>query len=247
MRKVIRFFVEQQPGVEVCAIADNGTAAVDAALALRPDMLILDLKMPGLSGIEVAGVLKNSLPETKAILFTMYGDTIGGALAAAVGVDVIAKSDGLPALIGAVKRLAGTWTMEIEGSLAQAIQRNEIEKRHLEALGRQLAAPLTRCGRDLKYMWVNEQYAGWLQRPVDKIIGRSILNIMGKNAFEVLKCYFEKALCGQDVAYEAEADYDLIGPQRISALYKPTFNRHGVPDGWLAFVQKIGQEPDVKN
>jgi chemotaxis response regulator CheB len=32
MRKVIRFFVEQQPGVEVCAIADNGTAAVDAAL-----------------------------------------------------------------------------------------------------------------------------------------------------------------------------------------------------------------------
>jgi DNA-binding NarL/FixJ family response regulator len=106
IQKVVRFFVEQQPGVEVCAITDNGTAAVDAALALRPDMLILDLKMPGLSGIEVAGVLKNILPGTKTILFTMYGDTISSALASAVGVDVIAKADGLPALIEAVKTLA---------------------------------------------------------------------------------------------------------------------------------------------
>jgi DNA-binding NarL/FixJ family response regulator len=110
MRKLVRFFVERQPGVEVCATADNGTAAVDAALTLRPDMLILDLKMPGLSGIEVAGVLKNSLPEAKAILFTMYGDTISDALASAVGVEVIAKSDGLPTLLRAVRTLAGVRT-----------------------------------------------------------------------------------------------------------------------------------------
>lgn len=121
-------------------------------------------------------------------------------------------------------------------------------------MSKRLAAPLTRCGRDLKYLWVNEQYASWLQRPVDKIVGRSILDVLGKSAFEVLKRYFEKALSGEDVAYEAQADYDIIGPQRISALYKPTLNRDRVPDGWLAFVQDIsnhscaakqGEEPRV--
>jgi PAS domain-containing protein len=159
-----------------------------------------------------------------------------------VGVEVIAKADGLPALIRAVQTLAGTRTQQIQASLAQAIKRNEIDASHLEAMSKRLAAPLTRCGRDLKYLWVNEQYASWLQRPVDKIVGRSIFDVVGKGAFELLKCYFEKALSGEDVAYEAEPDYDIIGPQRISALYKPLLNRDGVPDGWLAFVQDISKE-----
>jgi len=58
VRAVIRSFVEKQPGVEVCALTHDGVETVDVAAALQPDLLILDVLVPGLNGIEVASVLK---------------------------------------------------------------------------------------------------------------------------------------------------------------------------------------------
>jgi len=99
MRKAIRRFLDEQPTVEVCAVTVNGREAVDAALALKPDLLIIDAIMPELTGIEVAGVLKKSLPGSKFILFTMYGDAIGKSLAKYSGLDVvIPKTEGLKVL-----------------------------------------------------------------------------------------------------------------------------------------------------
>ena len=59
--------------------------------------------MPELNGLEVASILKKSLPGAKTILFTMYSDQIGDSLASAAGVTVILpKVDGLPAFVRAV-------------------------------------------------------------------------------------------------------------------------------------------------
>jgi len=99
MRKVIRSFLEGFPDVEVCAVTANGTETVEAALALKPDLLIVDVVMPGLSGVEVAGLVKKSLPHARIVLFTMYGDTVGKTLIKSAGVDVvIPKSKGVSAL-----------------------------------------------------------------------------------------------------------------------------------------------------
>ena len=99
MRKAIRLVLESLPNVEICAITANGTETVDAALALRPDLLILDVVMPGLNGVEAASVLKKHLPRAKILLFTMYGDAISKTLAQFAGVDVvIEKSRGLSLL-----------------------------------------------------------------------------------------------------------------------------------------------------
>lgn len=99
MRDAVRRVVDDLPGVEVCAVTANGTDTVDVALALKPDLLILDLVMPGLSGVEVIGILKKSLPAAKLILFTMYEDAVGKLLTKLVGVDiVIDKSKGLSLL-----------------------------------------------------------------------------------------------------------------------------------------------------
>lgn len=99
MRKTIVSFLRELPQIEVCAVTANGTESVEAALALKPDLLILDVVMPGLSGVEVAAIVRKSLPASKFILFTMYGDTVGGTLAKSAGVDVVLpKSKGLSAL-----------------------------------------------------------------------------------------------------------------------------------------------------
>ena len=99
MRRTIRSFLEDRGDIEICAQTVNGVETVKAAMALRPDLLILDVVMPGLSGIEVAGILNNKLPDSKILLFTMYGDSVGEKLASAAGVNIILqKSKGLTGL-----------------------------------------------------------------------------------------------------------------------------------------------------
>jgi DNA-binding NarL/FixJ family response regulator len=99
MRTAIRRVVDDLRNVEVCAVATNGQEAIDMALAFQPDLLIVDLVMPGLSGVEVIGVLKTKLPTAKFILFTMYEDKVGKYLTRFAGVDVvIEKSKGLSTL-----------------------------------------------------------------------------------------------------------------------------------------------------
>ena len=78
-------------------------------MALRPDLLILDVKMPGLNGIEVASVLRKNLPSAKTVLFTAYGHIFSQTLASAVGADaILAKTEGLRALAKTVQSLLGT-------------------------------------------------------------------------------------------------------------------------------------------
>ena len=105
-RRAIRSLLARWPDVEVCGETSNGREAVDTALSLRPDLVILDVRMPELNGIEAASVIKRSLPETKTLLFTMYADYIGENLASAAGVDVILpKVHGSSSLIGAIEAL----------------------------------------------------------------------------------------------------------------------------------------------
>jgi DNA-binding NarL/FixJ family response regulator len=106
VRKTLRTLLAKWPDVEICAETDDGRKTVDTALALRPDLLILDVRMPELNGIEVASILKKTLPFAKMMLFTMYSDQVGSKLASAAGVSVILpKIDGLPAFMRAVESL----------------------------------------------------------------------------------------------------------------------------------------------
>jgi NarL family two-component system response regulator LiaR len=99
MRTAIRRVLDDLSNIEVCAVATNGREAVDMALTHKPDLLIVDLVMPELSGVEVIGVLKRKLPKAKFILFTMYEDKVGKFLTLSAGADVvIEKSKGLSGL-----------------------------------------------------------------------------------------------------------------------------------------------------
>jgi DNA-binding NarL/FixJ family response regulator len=105
VRGLIRNFLEKKADVEVCGETADGQQTIDAALDLLPDLLILDVVMPKLNGIEVASILKKNLPKTKTIVFTMYGDYIKNlALAAGVSI-IVSKPDGIRALLQAVESM----------------------------------------------------------------------------------------------------------------------------------------------
>jgi NarL family two-component system response regulator LiaR len=106
VRKMLKLVLAKVPDVTVCCEAEDGRSAVENALALRPDLLILDVRMPELNGIEVASIVRQNLPEAKTLLFTMYGDLVGPKLAACVGVDVVLpKVQGASALVEAINKL----------------------------------------------------------------------------------------------------------------------------------------------
>ena len=239
VRGVIRSFVEKQPGVEVCAVTKDGVETIDVATALQPDLLILDVLMPGLNGIEVASVLKKKLPAAKTVIFTLYDDavrTLGPMMGANA---VLTKSDGISGLMSTLRRLLSNRLQKMEQALALAARERDLCANRLETLAHELHAPVTRCSLDLKYLWVSHEYGNWLKKPVDKIAGRSILDVMGGEAFTSLRHRFDQALSGLPVTYEANARYDKIGLRRICASYCPTLRSDGSVDGWLACVQDI--------
>ena len=62
--------LNQDPGIEVVAQAENGQEALNVAEQLRPDVMILDLRMPDLGGLAVLDKLRNTQPEIRVIVMT---------------------------------------------------------------------------------------------------------------------------------------------------------------------------------
>jgi two-component system, NarL family, vancomycin resistance associated response regulator VraR len=94
-RKLTRLFLESQTDMEVCGEAVDGVDGIEKAKALKPDLVLLDLVMPQMNGVEAASIIKRSMPQVRIIMFTLYDNSLGHSLATAVGVDaVLAKSDG---------------------------------------------------------------------------------------------------------------------------------------------------------
>ena len=99
MRKLIADFLTQRPDFEICGEANNGFEAVEKAKQLKPDVVLLDISMPVMPGIQAASILRKELPDAAIILFTMTSEHYRPALIKAVGVDaVLTKADGLKAL-----------------------------------------------------------------------------------------------------------------------------------------------------
>ena len=66
---------------------------------------------------------------------------------------------------------------------------------------------LTRCSRDLCYLYVSKAYAAMLGRRVDEIAGKPIIDIVGPRAFEAIRPHVEAVLRGERVEYEAEIPF----------------------------------------
>ena len=72
MRLGIRNLLEVQPGWSVCAEANNGLEAVEKTLQFRPDVIIMDLTMPVMNGLEAASQITKAEPKIPVILFSLH-------------------------------------------------------------------------------------------------------------------------------------------------------------------------------
>ena len=107
-RTVIRSAVEGLTQFTICGEASDGAEGIQKALELKPDLIIMDLAMPQMTGAEAAMVLRNALPAVPIVLFTLYAEQLRGTISPSFGVTMIlSKADGLAPLLECLETLLG--------------------------------------------------------------------------------------------------------------------------------------------
>lgn len=74
IRAGLRLVVEREPDLMVAGEADDGFEAVEKARALKPDVVVMDIGMPNLNGIEACRQVRDALPDTQVVMLSMHSD-----------------------------------------------------------------------------------------------------------------------------------------------------------------------------
>jgi DNA-binding NarL/FixJ family response regulator len=96
IRKSLCRIFETEEDYDLCAEAVNGEEAIALAMQHKPDLIVLDYRMPGMNGVEAAYELKRIMPNVPIILFTIHADALKYALGRSSPIDlIVAKSDAI--------------------------------------------------------------------------------------------------------------------------------------------------------
>ena len=99
VRRAIVQMLAYQREFEVCGEAENGRIGIDKAQRLKPDLIILDLSMPVMNGLEAARVLRSVLPAVPILMYTSFATSNLADEALAAGVSRVATKSNPLALI----------------------------------------------------------------------------------------------------------------------------------------------------
>jgi DNA-binding NarL/FixJ family response regulator len=106
VRRGVRALLESQPGVEVCCEAATGVEAVEHVKKAKPDLVVLDLTMPEMNGLEAARVIRETSPETEVLILSMhFSEEIAREVLRVGARGYLLKTDANTELIAAVQRM----------------------------------------------------------------------------------------------------------------------------------------------
>ena len=106
VRRALCGLFGSQTDFEVCGEAENGQEAIEKAERLRPDLIVMDLSMPVMNGIEAARILKRLMPAAPLIIFSEYSDVFSEQEARSTGVSaLVSKSEHVSVLLGKARSL----------------------------------------------------------------------------------------------------------------------------------------------
>jgi DNA-binding NarL/FixJ family response regulator len=107
VRRGLRAAIEARPDWEICGEAENGRQAVELAKQLRPDLVVLDLTMPELNGLDAARKIRDALPGAPVLIQTMHdSEALAQEVLAAGARGYLLKNDAPEMLSQAIEALA---------------------------------------------------------------------------------------------------------------------------------------------
>ncbi len=100
IRQALSELFQRESDFEVSGEAGNGKEAIEKARELRPDLIVLDLLMPVMNGLDAARILKRLMPATPLIMYSAFGDKLAEHQARLIGIsEVVSKSEDASVLI----------------------------------------------------------------------------------------------------------------------------------------------------
>jgi DNA-binding NarL/FixJ family response regulator len=106
MRQALRRLFTAAGEFEICGEASNGEEAIQMVRAAKPALVVLDLYMPGINGLETARELQNLADPPPIILYSMNAEEIGAKEAFKCGVTaVVSKAEGIKTLIAKARAI----------------------------------------------------------------------------------------------------------------------------------------------
>jgi DNA-binding NarL/FixJ family response regulator len=97
---------QQEEDFDVCGAAENGREAVDKAQGLHPDLILMDLSMPVMNGLDATRIVKRLMPEVPVLMYSAYDDSSTENEARSAGVSaLVSKSERLSVLLGKARSL----------------------------------------------------------------------------------------------------------------------------------------------
>jgi DNA-binding NarL/FixJ family response regulator len=103
VRRGLRALLASQPGIEVCSEAASGTEALEGVKKEKPDLLLLDLTMPEMNGLQVARAAREESPNTDILILSMhFSEEIAREVLRSGAIGYVLKSDADTELLAAV-------------------------------------------------------------------------------------------------------------------------------------------------
>jgi PAS domain S-box-containing protein len=107
------------------------------------------------------------------------------------------------------------------------------------------ATGLTHCSRDLRYLSVNPAYSRLVGLPVERIVGTPIIDVLGQEAFEIIRPHIERVLSGERVEYEEELP--IAGERKwIHGAYIPDRDASGNVVGWVGSIMDVSERKRIE-
>jgi len=104
VRTALYEIFEREPDLHVCAVVENGREAIEEACRLHPDLIVLDIAMPVMNGLEAARVLRQTMPNVPLIMYSANPNEVSEHSARSIGVSgLISKSEKVTVLIDTIR------------------------------------------------------------------------------------------------------------------------------------------------
>ena len=106
-RRIVRVLFESDPAFHVCGEAEDGLEGLEKAVELRPGLIVMDLAMPVMNGLDAAREINRAIPTIAIVLFTAYGNFQKVELLHSAGIAALVDKGEPSMLISVARDLLG--------------------------------------------------------------------------------------------------------------------------------------------